>query len=253
MREGAPREGATRANQNERPEAQKAPESPLGNRIRNFPRLTPEQQQERRKAMRQQEETNAKQRQVQLERSVRNLIARFGFAGPQLQDAIIAHMVNEVKARGPVRNRSRALTRTLQSGQSTPEQMARTLTEYKAAIDADTQRRLAAEAELNAKIDYKNNPRMEAMLLLYGIIGESSAMNPWRPQFPMGDDNRNRTNRTETRDQERPAGSEGRNAEGHKEGQPEAGLPLVEKPEAAVAETTPRDGEASIPAKQDQG
>jgi hypothetical protein len=233
------REGSNRDKPSKRPETKTVPNPLPGDRIRSFPRPTPEQLQERRKNMRQAEEAAGKQKEAQLERNVRNLIARFGFEGPQLQDAIIAHMVSEVKARGPLRTRSRNLMRTLQSSRSTPDQMARSLAEFKTAADADRERRLAAEEQLNARIDYKNNPRMEAMLLMYGIIGEGSATSAWRPPFSTGDnDNHNRPNRPENREREQRGAPRDENTTTQKTS-PEAGLPRVEAPESQEGRVSP--------------
>ena len=51
--------------------------------------------------------------------------------------------------------------------------LAAQVTAYRAALEADRLRHKAAEAALDSKIKFSQNPRLEAMLLLMGVIGET--------------------------------------------------------------------------------
>ncbi|HVF11233.1 MAG TPA: hypothetical protein VNA16_10540, partial [Abditibacteriaceae bacterium] len=93
-----------------------------------------------------------------------------------IQDAIIVHIEEEARAQRPLRQQGRKLLSALQARTAdgnavTDEQMRTLLTAFQAALEDDLDRTLAAEAALDEKIGYTRNPRLEAMLILLGLIG----------------------------------------------------------------------------------
>jgi len=124
--------------------------------------------------------SSAKMRQMRFENAVRGVMTQTGFPDAALQDAIIAHMENESRARGPLRQSGEKLFRALQSPLVADEKVSDLLKNFQAALDADDKRRDAAEAALDLKIAYAKNPRLQSMLLLFGIIGDGALFVPLR-------------------------------------------------------------------------
>ncbi|HEX8551157.1 MAG TPA: hypothetical protein VF681_06330 [Abditibacteriaceae bacterium] len=157
----------------------------------------PEKQNEGRRQM--------EQRQAQMEKSVRDALAHNGVIDVAVQDAILQHIAGEARARGPLRGHGRRLLRLMQNSApkaagydapfdapapTTDEQITASLSEYLALLKADSERREAAEAVLDARIGWSKNPRLHALLLLFGAIGDSPltlplrAFTEMRPQRP---------------------------------------------------------------------
>jgi hypothetical protein len=118
------------------------------------------------------------ERRARLERQIREWMAKAGVNDESSQSAIIAHISGEVRARRPLRDAGRKLFQSMQADTVPEEQMRSQLAEYHAALEADKARRQAAEADLDAKIHYTQKPRLEAMLLVFGIIGDGPLLIP---------------------------------------------------------------------------
>jgi hypothetical protein len=147
------------------------------------------------------------QRQTEMEKSVREALAHNGVTAVAVQDAILQHVAGEARARGPLREHARRLLRVLQSAppvnaeakagavnpevpQAADDQIEAMLNEYMMALQGDRARREAAEAALDERILWSENPRLHALLLLFGAIGDSPltlplrAFTETRPQRP---------------------------------------------------------------------
>jgi putative heme iron utilization protein len=112
-------------------------------------------------------------KQAEMEKDLRDLMSAHGFTNTTMQDTILAHIQGESVARLPLRERGRRLFRGLNSPKVNDAEMSLALGGYIAAVDADRARRTLAEKILDEKIGWSKNPRLQAMLLLFGIIGES--------------------------------------------------------------------------------
>lgn len=110
---------------------------------------------------------------------LRGLMTSFGVAELDTQDAVLAFIVQEEKARQPLRQRSRSLYGAIRNN-TEPEVGIRTMIEeFKASVEADKTRHSTAESALDNRIGYSKNPRLEGMLLLLGIIGDGPLLMPY--------------------------------------------------------------------------
>lgn len=110
------------------------------------------------------------------EQNLRRLMTQAGIGEGATQDAILEYVRNDLHARGSLREQGTKLIQALRAGAVTDEQMAALVADYRAAQQAEKSRREIAEAQLDAKINYSKNPRLEAMLLLAGVIGEGGGL-----------------------------------------------------------------------------
>lgn len=124
--------------------------------------------------------SRARSRQKRLEALVRGVMTQAGFSDLSMQGYIAAHMANEDQARGPLRKKGEQLFLALKSVRVTSVQIDELLREFQKALDDDKQRRLQCEANLDAKIGYSKNARLQAVLVLFGIIGDGALFVPLR-------------------------------------------------------------------------
>jgi hypothetical protein len=131
------------------PKADNPPENARGNRGGNM--------EDRRKAM---------------EDRMRQMLTHVGVNDAPTQDAILAYVQADMEARNPLREQTMKLFRALNNGGVTDDQLLALVTDVRAAQEAEKARREKAQADLDAKIHYTQNPRLEAVLLLAGLIGD---------------------------------------------------------------------------------
>lgn len=117
----------------------------------------------------------------QREQKMRELMADYGVAEPAVQDAVIAYMASEAQAQRPVRIQGRKLIDALKAraadANAVPDEQMRVLVaDFRMAVEADRDRITEAEAALDDKIGYSKDPRLEAVLMLLGIIGNAPAI-----------------------------------------------------------------------------
>jgi len=107
------------------------------------------------------------------EKKLRAMMVSFGVTDLDVQNAIIDFVQDEVTRRQPMREQISKLYSTLRKETLDVDAMTGQLADFRAVVEADKNRRTAAEAALNHAIGYSTNPRLEAMLLLFGIIGDA--------------------------------------------------------------------------------
>ncbi len=112
------------------------------------------------------------------EQGLRRLMTDCGFSDRAIQDMVIAHMRDEVQARRPLREYGVRLYRVLRSTEASDEQVSRLLAEFRAAVQSDKDRHAATTGELDARLGYTRTPRLEAMLVLFGITGDYPGVLP---------------------------------------------------------------------------
>ena len=98
-------------------------------------------------------------RRQQVEMRMRAMMSDFGIDNTAKQDAIIAYLAEDEVGKATVREAGRRLLVALRRGVQT----ARTrdlIAVYKAALDADKERRAAAQTALDAKIGFSLDPRL---------------------------------------------------------------------------------------------
>ncbi|HEX8237118.1 MAG TPA: hypothetical protein VF600_14260 [Abditibacteriaceae bacterium] len=122
----------------------------------------------------------AQERQQRLENQMRQAMSNLGCSDIPTQDAIISYLGADIRARRPLQAQSRRLFNALRSADLPEDKLASMVADFRAAVEADKQRRAASEAALDGRIKYSQNPRLEAMLLLFGVIGDSPLLSVMR-------------------------------------------------------------------------
>lgn len=111
-------------------------------------------------------------RRARNEMRLRAMMNDFGVQEVASQDALVAYLAEDEAGKSVVRAAARRLMAAVRNG-APPAHMHDLLAIYKAAIDADRERRHAAQTALDAKIGFSLSPRLEALLWLFGVLGES--------------------------------------------------------------------------------
>lgn len=110
-----------------------------------------------------------------LEQSVRQQLQASGFTDKALQDAVIDFMQAQEKARGPLRDKAREVGAAIRNNATTDTQMATLTNAFRIAIEDEKTRSEAALKTLDAKIGYAKKPRLEALLMMLGLIGDETS------------------------------------------------------------------------------
>ncbi len=113
-------------------------------------------------------------RRAQNELRLRAMMSDFGIEAAAPQDALIGYLAEDEAGKSALRGAARRLMMAVRTG-TTPERMRDLIAVYKAAIDADKERRRAAQTTLDAKIGFSLDPRLEATLWLLGVLGEGQS------------------------------------------------------------------------------
>jgi hypothetical protein len=121
---------------------------------------------------------NPEEMKKRVEDGMRQMMNQAGVNDAPTQDIILAYVKADTEARGPLRQQSMKLFQAVRNGGVTDDQLLALITDYRASQEAEKVRRKSAEADLEAKVHFSKNPRLEAMLLLGGLIGESGGGGP---------------------------------------------------------------------------
>ncbi len=116
-------------------------------------------------------------RREQVEARLRAMLNGFGVDSAR-QDALVAYLAEEEAGRVAVREATRRLVVAVRKG-AEAESMRELISGYKAALEADKVRRAAAQMALDAKIGFSQDPRLEAVLWLFGVLGEGQPRLPY--------------------------------------------------------------------------
>lgn len=108
--------------------------------------------------------------------AIRKMMEMGGVPDVATQDAVLAYMKEDVEARRPLRDTGMKLFQALRAGDITNEQMLALVADYRAAQQAEKVRREQAQDALDAKVNFTQNPRLEAMLLLAGLVGDGGSL-----------------------------------------------------------------------------
>lgn len=125
-------------------------------------------------------------RRTQLEQNLRGQMAAFGFAGEDTQNALIAYIRKEEHSRWPLKQSAKRMAQCLNAG-ATPipdDQIRAAVTDFRNELEKDRVRRQQAEVALDAKIGYSQNARLEAMLILFGMVGDTQVVMIPSPPLP---------------------------------------------------------------------
>ena len=143
-----------------RPELQLAEAAPA-------PRAAPD------RAARQARQKRREAEREKRSQSLRNVMNSMGIGDRALQDEVLRHIAAEVRERGLVRRNAQTIYNALRDPRKTDDEVRDLLRQYHVVVGNDRARRYRAEQVLNERINYRENPRLEAMLLLFGAIGDA--------------------------------------------------------------------------------
>jgi hypothetical protein len=126
--------------------------------------MTPE---ERQQMMRQNRET-----------ATRRLLERAGVSDAATQNTIVEYVASEQeareKSRQTIRTANQKVAQAVRTGAVTDAQLGILLGEFQNAVADEKERRAATASELDSKVGYSKNARLEAVLTILGAIGDES-------------------------------------------------------------------------------
>jgi len=108
--------------------------------------------------------------------AIRKMMEMGGVPEVATQDAVLAYMKEDMEARKPLRDLGLKLFQALRAADINDEQMLALVTDYRAAQEMEKTRRQQAQDTLDVKVNFTKNPRLEAMLLLAGLIGDGGGL-----------------------------------------------------------------------------
>ncbi|MEO6906857.1 MAG: hypothetical protein ABI210_03110 [Abditibacteriaceae bacterium] len=112
------------------------------------------------------------ERRKESEVKLRQMMTNNGITDTSTQDAVLAYLSNELETRKPLRQMGVKLQRALTDQSITDDQIKAMIADYKNAQDLESQNRTKAQSDLDAKIHYSKNPRLQGMLMLMGVLGD---------------------------------------------------------------------------------
>lgn len=112
------------------------------------------------------------QRRQEQETQLRTLMSSNGVTDAPTQDAVLTYLEDELKARAPLRQMGLKLYRALGDQNISNDQIQAMIADYQNAQDLENQRRTKSQSDLDAKIHYTKNPRLQGLLLLMGVLGD---------------------------------------------------------------------------------
>ena len=151
--------------------------------------MTPEQRQrfEQRRAQMEQMRRQEQIANVSGDDRQRYLMQSAGVADVAAQDAIIAFVTAQMERRQPVTEAARRLSDSLADANSTPEAISGQLEALRVASKEFRAWKEGALKELDAKIGYTKDSRLQSLLVLVGILGdESTDAGGFNAIFPKG-------------------------------------------------------------------
>lgn len=112
------------------------------------------------------------ERREKTEDRLREMMAANSITDNSTQDTVLAFLANELEARRPLRQLGNKLQRALSGQDTTDAQIKALIADYQNAQDLENQRRAKAQDELDKSIHYSENPRLQGLLLLMGVLGD---------------------------------------------------------------------------------
>ena len=123
------------------------------------PRLTPEE------------------RRQQIEEKLRALMVNLGVSRAATQDAILDYLTQDETAHAALREAEKKLLTGLRRDVP-PERMRDLLDDYRKTVETDRDNRAGAQRNLDARIGYSLDQKLEAVLWLMGVLGEGASKLP---------------------------------------------------------------------------
>ena len=112
------------------------------------------------------------ERRKETENKLREMMTHNGITDASTQDAVLAYLSNELDARRPLRQMGVKLQRALGDQSIADDQIKALIADYQNAQEMENQRRIKAQSDLDGKIHYSQNPRLQGLLMLMGVLGD---------------------------------------------------------------------------------
>jgi len=116
------------------------------------------------------QEAKIQTRRAATEARMRELMTRLGISSLPTQDAVLGFMSEDEEGRKTVREAGRKLLVGIRRD-APPERLKALLSDYQSALDAERQRREAAQTALDARVGFSLDARLESLLWLMGVLG----------------------------------------------------------------------------------
>jgi hypothetical protein len=120
----------------------------------------------------QQELLAEKVRDFAREQMIRLMLSNAGFADKAVQDEVVAFANEQSKAMAKLNEQNGRLRMGLREQNTPANQLTTLMSEYNAAVTAENTRRKTALDALDAKINFRKQPRLEAVLTTMGVVGD---------------------------------------------------------------------------------
>jgi len=120
------------------------------------------------------EEPFQKARRVNLERMVRSQLSEGDFDEMTEIAPVVQLAVAQEEARAPLREQTSSLAETLKVAEGTEENVAKLLDRLKQELQVEFERRTVNARLLNEMTTYTTKPRLEAMLMVLGFVGDQA-------------------------------------------------------------------------------
>ena len=117
------------------------------------------------------------ERRQKTEEKLRVLMQNLGITSATTQDSIIIYLAEDEMGRAGARDAEQRLLTGLRRDVP-PERMRDLLGDYRAAIESEKTNRVQAQRKLDARVGYSLDPKLEAMLWLMGVLGDSASKLP---------------------------------------------------------------------------
>lgn len=100
-------------------------------------------------------------------------LQRFGLTDTNMLNAILAYANARTAARQPIQDGVRQVMQQMQQGQATDAQAREWMINLQSALNAETTRSKNAERQLDAQIGFSKNAKLQLLLTMMGLIGDS--------------------------------------------------------------------------------
>lgn len=115
-------------------------------------------------------------REFTREQMIRLMLSNAGFAEKTVQDEVIAFAKEQNTAMDKFGEQNRKMFEGMRGQDTSAAQLSGLMNEYRAAQETETSRRKTALDALDAKINFRKQPRLEAVLTTMGIVGDEMAV-----------------------------------------------------------------------------
>ena len=102
-------------------------------------------------------------------------LERAGYTDPAIVEAVTTYMTDREAERQSLRSAANALSEALADENSTDAEITQLTDAFDAALATEKTRTLSAEAALDKQINFSKEPKLKAVLMLSGVIGEGAA------------------------------------------------------------------------------